>query len=36
VNQLADLTSDYSELPNDWIELVPVLPESIADPRLWK
>jgi aryl-alcohol dehydrogenase-like predicted oxidoreductase len=36
VKQLADLASDYSELPNDWIELVPVLPESVTDPRLWK
>ena len=36
VSQLADLASDYSELPSDWIELVPVLPESVTDPRLWK
>jgi len=36
MRQLADLSSDYSHLPSDWIELIPVLPEVIADPRLWK
>jgi len=36
VNQFADLAADYSELPNGWLELVPVLEESMTDPRLWK
>ena len=34
--QLANLSRDFSNLPKDWYEEIPRLPEKILDPRLWK
>ena len=34
--QLGNLSRDFSNLPKDWYENIPRLPESILDPRLWK